>query len=405
MRGTVRKRGKAWQALLTVKDSATSRTRQLSATHPTKAEAERWLTLTAARYGLGEGAAHSMSVAELLDTWYDQKAPDWSPSNRRNMRNAIDKVVVPRFGDTAVLKLRASDLDQWYTTLRRTMNPGTIRKYHNIIHAAYKMAERYDWVPSNPAGKASPPKITRKPIDVPARTDVLALLEAAKRVGDCDLGSSLEPCDACKSALEGGAVTTCERRDERLGFAVHLAAMTGARRGEILALRWSDFDERRRVVRIWNAVILGEGDKPTLKYGSKTGKERTVSLNDWTFEVLDEYRTWCEQRARQAKVRLRDTAFVFSNEMDGSVPMSPDYLSSLYQRARNKAGLDGMRFHDLRHFHITELLTAGVDVATVAGRVGHAGGGRMTLEVYAHFIEPADRRAADVAGAQLKPTG
>jgi integrase len=375
MRGTVRKRGKGWQALLTVHDSARDKSRQLSSTHPTKAEAEHWLVRAAAQYGLGEGAAHSMTIRELLNTWYDQKAPDWSPSNRRNNRNAIDKVLVPRFGDTLVLKLKAADLDQWYTSLRRSLNPATIRKYHNVIHAAYKMAERYDWVMTNPATKASPPRISRKPIDVPSLDELLALTHA------------------------------CEELDPRLGFAVHLAAVTGARRGELLALRWSDFDERRRVMRIWNAVILGEGDKPTLKHGTKTGKERTIALDEWTFERMREHRAWCEARAKEAKARLRDTSFLFSNDIDCHAPMSPDYLSSMYQKARRSAGLNNLRLHDLRHYHITQLLVQGVDVATVAGRVGHAGGGRMTLEVYSHWVPEADREAAEIAVRQFRQAG
>ena len=375
MQGTIRKRGASWQAILNVWDSAKGTRRQLSSTHPTKVEAERWLTLTAAQYGYGDGAAHSMLISDLLNTWWEQRSPDWSPSNRRNMRNAIDRVLVPRFGDTPVLKLRAADLDQWYAALRRSASPGTIRKYHNVIHATYKMAERYDRVPSNPAAKASPPKITRKPITIPTLEELLLLSSA------------------------------CDAFDPRLGFAVHLAAVTGARRGEVLALRWSDFDESRHVVRIWNAVILGEGDKPTLKYGTKTGKERTIAIDDWTFERLVAHRNLCDEHARQGRVRIRDTAFVFSNEIDGSVPMSPDYLSSRYQKARNSVGLHELRFHDLRHYHATALLTQGVDVATVAGRLGHAGGGRMTLEVYAHYIEPADRRAAELAVRQLRKAG
>jgi integrase len=139
-----------------------------------------------------------------------------------------------------------------------------------------------------------------------------------------------------------------------------------------------------------------------LKYGTKTGKERTVSLDDWTFEKLKTYRAHCDAHAKEAKVRLRDTAFLFSNEIDGSVPMSPDYMSSMYQKARDTVGLKNIRLHDLRHYHATALLTAGVDVATVAGRLGHAGGGRMTLEVYSHFIAPADRRAAEIAVQQMR---
>ncbi len=65
MQGTIRKRGTSWQALLNVQDSQKGTRHQISSTHPTKAEAERWLTKTCAHYGFGEGAAHSMTVGEL----------------------------------------------------------------------------------------------------------------------------------------------------------------------------------------------------------------------------------------------------------------------------------------------------------------------------------------------------
>ncbi len=372
MQGTIRKRGDSWQALLNVPDSATGKRRQLTSTHRTKGEAERWLVLTSAQYGIGAGAAHSMTIAELLNAWYDQRHLDWSPSNRRFMRSAIDHTLIPRFGDVPVLKLHPADLDQWYAVLRRTKKPATIRKYHNVLLAAYSMAERYDWVPKNPVKKSSPPKVTNTPVTVPTIEEMLLLTDA------------------------------CDAYDPRLGFAVHLAAVTGARRGEVLALRWCDFDHERRVVRIQNAVIIGDGDKPVLKNGTKTGDERTVSLDDWTFTRLEKYRAENDALAKEAKTHIRDNAFLFSNDINGITPMSPDYLSSMYQKARAKVGLKSVRLHDLRHYHATALLTGGVDVATVAGRLGHSGGGRMTLAVYAHFIEPADRKAAEIAVRQLR---
>jgi integrase len=372
MQGTVRKRGKSWQALITVRDSATGKRKQLSSTHRTKAEADRWLALTAGMYGTQSRAAHSMTIGELLDTFYERRAPDWSPSNRRFMRSAIDHKLKPRFGDTPVLNLHAADLDAWYDSLRRTMSPASIRKYHNILSAAFRMAERYDWVPFSPVARATPPRVPKAQIRVPTLEELLLLVDA------------------------------CEAHDPRLGFAVHLAAVTGARRGEVMALRWSDFDIERRTVRIWNAVVMGDGDKPVLRHGTKTGGERTLSLEPWTLERLAAYKAWSAAEAALVDARLADDGFLFAREPDGAEPMSPDLLSSMYEKARKTVGLDSLRLHDLRHYHATALLTAGVDVATVAGRLGHATGGRMTLEVYAHYIEPADRRAAEVVVRQLR---
>lgn len=371
MRGTVRKRGKNWQALVTVKDTQTGKNKQLSSTHPSKADAERWLTLSLARSGSRGGAAHSMTVGELLDHYFEHKAEDWSPSNTRFVRWAIDKVLKPRFGDTPIMKLHPADIDAWYQSLRRRLSANSIRRYHNILSASFRMAVRYDWLPVSPVSKTSPPKATQTPITVP-EVEELLLLTAA-----------------------------CDEFDSRLGFAVHVAAVTGARRGEIVALRWSDFEQDRRLVHFWNAVIMGEGDKPVLKYGTKTGRKRTVSLDEWTFERLAAHRRWCEEQAALAGARLGSDGYIFSRDF-GETPMSPNLLSSMYERARAKVGLKSIRFHDLRHYHATALLTSGVDVATVAGRLGHAGGGRMTLAVYAHFIEPADRRAAEIAVRQLR---
>ena len=169
-----------------------------------------------------------------------------------------------------------------------------------------------------------------------------------------------------------------------------------------MALRWSDFDLERCTVRIWNAVVMGDGDKPVLRHGTKTGGERTLSLEPWTLERLAAYKAWCADQATKVGARLPEDGFLFARQPDGVEPMSPDLLSSIYQKARKAVGLESLRLHDLRHYHATALLTAGVDVATVAGRLGHATGGRMTLEVYAHYIEPADRRAAEVVVRQLR---
>jgi integrase len=64
-------------------------------------------------------------------------------------------------------------------------------------------------------------------------------------------------------------------------------------------------------------------------------------------------------------------------------------------------GIDS-HLHALRHYSATELLTAGVDVRTVAGRLGHGGGGATTLRVYAAFVDEADRRAAEILGSRMK---
>lgn len=107
------------------------------------------------------------------------------------------------------------------------------------------------------------------------------------------------------------------------------------------------------------------------------------------------------EQALMCGVPLPAAAFLFSHEPDGSVPWRPGFASLKFRRLRDELGLDDVRLHDLRHFVATTLLAAGVDLRTVAGRLGHAGGGRTTLAVYAHFQQAPDRVAADLLGKLL----
>ena len=99
--------------------------------------------------------------------------------------------------------------------------------------------------------------------------------------------------------------------------------------------------------------------------------------------------------------------FVLSPAADGSVPYNPDTLTDYYKRAAKKLGV-ATHFHGLRHFSATTAISEGVDVRTVAGRLGHADPS-MTLRVYAHALEARDREAgilgSKVLGSLRAQTG
>jgi integrase len=94
------------------------------------------------------------------------------------------------------------------------------------------------------------------------------------------------------------------------------------------------------------------------------------------------------------------TAFVFSPHIEGTTAFRPDNVTSFFIRVRNEVGAPQVRLHDLRHFTATQLISAGVDVRTVAGRLGHSDPS-VTLRVYSHALEERDRAAANVMGDLL----
>jgi integrase len=174
-----------------------------------------------------------------------------------------------------------------------------------------------------------------------------------------------------------------------------LAAATGARRSELVALRWTDVDIDGSTMSISRGVVFGPDG--LVEKGTKTHTTRRVALDDRTLRAVAEHRDRMRQRAALCRVPLRDDAFVFSNTADCTEPWFPDSVSRTFRRLCAAEGLRDVRLHDLRHFVATQLLGAGVDVRTVAGRLGHRNAA-TTLNVYAHFLQQADRAAANVIG-------
>jgi integrase len=225
------------------------------------------------------------------------------------------------------------------------------------------------------------------------------------------------PTPAQVSAL----IKAAEERDPVLGTAVALAALTGARRGELIALRWSDMDLATGSVKIARSLTVTHGKRhvgPT-----KTRASRDVALDPIGVEVLN--RRWAHMVALSARTRspMVPDPYVLSYQADGATPVNPDTLTHgfrtlcdlMEQPAHDKLRETlatakrtdlapserwPFRFHDLRHFSVTTLIAAGVDVRTVADRHGHADA-TMTLNRYAHALPERDREAAGLLGAAL----
>src|SRR5207245_10223604 len=125
--------------------------------------------------------------------------------------------------------LSAADLDAFYADLfakggrkGRALSGGTVRHVHAVLRAMLQQGVKWGWLPSNPATKATPPRLGRKPIKPPTPKNVLALISAA---------------------------------DPDLSCYLRLAAATGARRGEICALRWSDLNPKAGTLSITRAIV------------------------------------------------------------------------------------------------------------------------------------------------------
>jgi integrase len=275
----------------------------------------------------------------------------------------------PYLGHLPVAKLTTADIDDFYGHLLRAggrsdqpLAPGTVARVHGVLHRALGQAMRWEWIWLNPATNASPPRVPPAEIRPPRPDQVAALLDALRH------------------------------SDPPLFCFLRLAASTGARRSQLLALRWGDIDWERAAISFTRALVQGIHG-PELRW-TKTHRTYRVELDRETLKVLLAHRSASETNARQAARQITDNAFVFGSRPDGGEPWLPNWLTKRFVSARRAAGLPHFRLHDLRHFMATEMLGAGVPIATVSQRLSHARAS-TTLNVYAHAVPGGDRGAAE----------
>ena len=120
-----------------------------------------------------------------------------------------------------------------------------------------------------------------------------------------------------------------------------------------------------------------------------------------TLAALGAHREAAAAVATAIDAERESTSYVFSSTPDGATPWRPDYATHVFARLVRNSGTQKIRLHDLRHFVATRLLANGVDVRTVAGRLGHKNP-NVTLNVYAAFLSEIDRQAANILGDLLK---
>jgi integrase len=191
-------------------------------------------------------------------------------------------------------------------------------------------------------------------------------------------------------------IRSAEGTDKVLAMLVVLAAVTGARRGELCALRWRDYNPERGTICISRS--LGTTADGLVEKSTKTHAERVLAIDDTICAMIDGYRDLCDVPAASGH---RDPVTDESPGItyDGKTPMHPDTASHAVRRLARDCGVD-THLHALRHLAATTMVGSGVDIRTVAGRLGHADAA-TTLRVYAHALPERDREAAGILAKGL----
>lgn len=342
---------------------------------------ERAAAKVLARLEVEIEARHNPTAAgtagQLFEDWWALK--QWlKAGSKAKARDDLDCYLLPHLGAIRLARLDQRPIETLYRGLldgslakrARPLAPATVGRLHATLHAALEWGVRRGRIGWNPATRVDAPADPPTRVRAPEPEEVTRLLEAA----------------------EG----------EFAAF-LRLAVGTGRRLGDLLGITLPQIRPSERAIQ-FDQVVVRAGNRILVEPFDKNGRAARVEVDDDTWAALLAQHRTMEVRAKEVGGRLVRGAFLFSDDIEGRLPWRPDSTS---RRFRVLAGsLDiGHTLHSLRHFHITELLTAGVDVETVAQRVGDDP--RTIYKTYSHFRPRADRRAADAIGAVLagRPTG
>lgn len=183
----------------------------------------------------------------------------------------------------------------------------------------------------------------------------------------------------------------------RFFAAFWVAAFTGMRRGELLGLRWEDFDQEAATISINRGLIAIDYELHETR-GKTPNARRRIDLDPTTVMVLIAWRDWQQAELRAAGTQTRGWMFT-----DGrGEPIHPHAVSQTFERIARRAGVPVIRLHGLRHTHGTLLISAGVSVKVVSERLGHATPG-FTIDTYQHVLPGMQAEAARVFEQLVTP--
>jgi integrase len=386
LRDGVIKRGGSWSYVIRVPDPATGVSKPgWVGGFDTEEAAKAARDEARVRARNGQYVNRSTStVADYLAQWLEAHAATVKPKTLAGYRHDIGHYVVPRIGRMRLQALRPAVISRLYRDLAdsggrdgRALSATTVSHIHRTLRKA--LADAVDveqLLAANPAARSKRPRsTTSEPVQVWTADQLGIFLAAA--------------------------------RSHRLSAFYRLAAYTGARRGELLYLRWSrvDLDAAEVTFGGSTAVIRGQRVEGT----TKGGRSRTVSLDRDTVMVLREHRRQQAEERLAAGSAWADTGGLVFVTRWGE-PLYPDTVTALMTKLINQHNklitppgklVPQARLHDLRHLHATTLLLAGVPVHVVAARLGHADPA-VTLRVYSHVMREHAAGVGDVFAQAVK---
>jgi len=319
----------------------------------------------------GIASDNRQKFADYCDYVIDLKVDRGLKHSTATRYRELTSRIYPSIGHIKLRDIRADHLNTLYSDLGKEgvskrggrLSPKTILEHHRLIHTVLEQAVKESLIPFNPADRVTLPKVEKKEVNYFQPEQIADIREALES----------EP-------LKWKMLT-------------HMLLITGARRGEILGLKWNkvDFDNNRIFI---DNNILYTPDRGIYEDTPKTKQSmRYISLPEETMLLLREYRDWQIREMFRLGAYYNRKDFVFSQ--DNGEPMHPDSVTDWLNKFSKRHNLPHINPHAFRHTMASMLYFNNVDSVSISKRLGHAQVS-TTANIYAHVMEEADAKNAEI---------
>lgn len=323
------------------------------------------------RLVIGGTRARSVdAVFEIYQQAVQAGVVELAPSTAVTVRGACKRMADTRlggqrFGHIALSRLTWQEIEALYSAMRSEgMGVDWIRRCATVLTRALDLARKRGLLDTNPAKDAARPRTARRKPIAPTGDEVRKALALATK------------------------------RDPEVADAVTVLVSTGMRRGELLALRWSDVDFVKDEVNVSAAITDGGKGVGIMRTTTKRADWRDVPLTSGAVEAFG------RQKARRRKLLGADPRpdeYIFPRGIDGSVPLRPDRVGDRWATARGRSPIT---LQHLRHYAATAMLDAGESYRTVADILGNS---EATLRLHYDGRNDTGKRKA-IAALELGTT-
>lgn len=238
----------------------------------------------------------------------------------------------------------------------------SVKHHHRLISSILTCAVQWQCLISNPAERVKPPKVDKK--------------EAAHFEED----------------MTEYMLSLLDYEPLKYKTMVYLAVYSGSRLGEVSGLEWSDIDFDKNLLQVCRASQYIPGKGIFTKGPKNESSKRVIAMPPLVMDLLKEYKVWQNEERLKCGDKWEDHNRLFT-KWNGK-PIFPTTPSAWYREFRRKHNLPDVKFHGLRHTNASLLIGQGVDVQTVAKRLGHTKA-TTTTSIYSHFLKRPDQEAAD----------